>query len=62
MSGFDDVRRASRRRSEMSTAITYRGKSAADGSRYRALGNSMAIPVIGRILHRIQQFDALQIE
>ena len=28
------------------TAITYRGKPAADGPRYRAIGNSMAVPVV----------------
>jgi DNA (cytosine-5)-methyltransferase 1 len=28
------------------TAIRYRGKPAADGPRYRALGNSMAVPVL----------------
>ena len=28
------------------TLIAYRGKPAADGPRYRALGNSMAVPVI----------------
>jgi DNA (cytosine-5)-methyltransferase 1 len=35
------------------TAISYRGKPAADGPRYRALGNSMAVPVIRWILERI---------
>ena len=37
------------------TAITYRGKPAADGPRYKALGNSMAVPVmrwIGQQLDR----------
>ena len=28
------------------TAITYRGKPASDGPRYKALGNSMAVPVL----------------
>lgn len=28
------------------TAITYRKKPAADGPRYKALGNSMAVPVM----------------
>jgi DNA (cytosine-5)-methyltransferase 1 len=41
------------------TAITYRGKPAADGPRYRALGNSMAVPVIGWVLHRIRQFQTI---
>jgi DNA (cytosine-5)-methyltransferase 1 len=35
------------------TLITYRGKPAADGARYRVLGNAMALPVIGWILERI---------
>jgi len=35
------------------TLVQYRGKSAADGPRYRALGNSMAIPVIAWIAKRI---------
>ena len=35
------------------TAITYRGKPAADGPRYRAIGNSMAVPVVRWILERI---------
>ena len=37
--------------------ITYRGKPAADGPRYRALGNSMAVPVIGWILQRVRRVD-----
>lgn len=36
------------------TLITYRGKPAADGPRYKALGNSMAVPVMGWILSRIE--------
>jgi DNA (cytosine-5)-methyltransferase 1 len=36
------------------TLITYRGKPAADGPRYRALGNAMAVPVIGWILGRVR--------
>ncbi|MGB0412127.1 MAG: DNA cytosine methyltransferase [Pikeienuella sp.] len=35
------------------TAITYRGKPAADGPRYKALGNSMAVPVLRWILDRV---------
>lgn len=35
------------------TLIPYRGKAAADGSRYRALGNSMAVPVLRWIGERI---------
>lgn len=37
------------------TAITYRKKPAADGPRYRALGNSMAVPCMVWLGHRIQQ-------
>ena len=36
------------------TAINWRGKPAADGPRYRALGNSMAVPVLRWILTRIE--------
>lgn len=36
------------------TDIEFRGKPAADGNRYRALGNSMAVPVVGWILRRIE--------
>jgi DNA (cytosine-5)-methyltransferase 1 len=36
------------------TAITYRKKPAADGPRYKALGNSMAVPVLGWIGKRMQ--------
>jgi len=36
------------------TAIEYRGKPAADGPRYKALGNSMAVPVLSWILGRIK--------
>lgn len=35
------------------TLINYRGKPAADGPRYKALGNSMAVPVMQWILNRI---------
>ena len=37
------------------TAIEYRGKPAADGPRYKALGNSMAVPCMWWIGHRIKQ-------
>ena len=43
------------------TAVTYRGKPAADGPRYKAIGNSMAVPVLAWLLDRIRQVDALQI-
>ena len=35
------------------TAITYRGKPAADGPQYKAHGNSMAVPVIRWIMERM---------
>ena len=40
------------------TAITYRGKPAADGPRYKALGNSMAVNVMRWIGLRIAQAEA----
>jgi DNA (cytosine-5)-methyltransferase 1 len=39
------------------TLIPFRGKPAADGPRYRALGNSMAVPVVRMILERIELFE-----
>ena len=42
------------------TLIQYRGKPAADGPRYKALGNSMAVPVmhwIGQRIERVQGFS-----
>lgn len=39
--------------------ITYRGKPAADGPKYKALGNSMAVPVMAWIGQRIAMVDAL---
>ena len=41
------------------TLVEYRKKPAADGPRYRALGNSMAVPVMRWIGERIQQIDRL---
>jgi DNA (cytosine-5)-methyltransferase 1 len=41
------------------TAITYRGAPAKDGPRYKAIGNSMAVPVIRWILERLEFVDAL---
>jgi len=41
------------------TNIPYRGKPAADGPRYKALGNSMAVPVMRWIGERIQIVDNL---
>ncbi len=39
------------------TLIPYRGKPAADGPRYKALGNSMAVPVMAWIGRRIQMVE-----
>jgi len=39
------------------TLVPYRGKPAQDGPRYRAIGNSMAVPVVRWIGRRIQQFE-----
>jgi DNA (cytosine-5)-methyltransferase 1 len=39
------------------TLITYRGKPAADGPRYKALGNSMAVPVMRWIGDRVRLAD-----
>ena len=44
------------------TDIPYRGKPAADGPRYRALGNSMAVPVVRWLGERIQMVDDLMRE
>lgn len=40
------------------TLIPYRGKPACDGPRYKALGNSMAVPVMRWIGERIKQAEA----
>jgi len=40
--------------------ITYRGKPAADGPRYKALGNSMAVPVMRWIGERIELVEVIQ--
>jgi len=42
------------------TAITYRGKPAADGPRYKALGNSMAVPVVRWIGERIRTVEKME--
>jgi DNA (cytosine-5)-methyltransferase 1 len=39
--------------------ITYRGKPAADGNKYKALGNSMAVPVMRWIGERIKMVNDL---
>lgn len=41
------------------TLVEYRGKPAADGPRYKALGNSMAVPVMRWIGQRIAAVDAI---
>ena len=41
------------------TLIQYRNKPASDGPRYRALGNSMAVPVMRWIGERIAMVDAI---
>ena len=41
------------------TLVEYRSKPAADGPRYKALGNSMAVPVMRWIGERIAAVDAL---
>ena len=40
------------------TAVTYRKKPASDGPRYKALGNSMAVPVMAWIGQRIAEVEA----
>ena len=41
------------------TLIAHRKKAAADGPRYKALGNSMAVPVMRWIGERIQMVEAI---
>ena len=41
------------------TNITYRGKPAADGPRYKALGNSMAVNVMSWLGQRIAMVEAI---
>jgi len=41
------------------TAIPHKGKPAADGPRYKAIGNSMAVPVMAWIGQRIQMVDEI---
>ena len=44
------------------TLVPHRGKPMADGPRYKALGNSMAVPVMRWIGERIDAVEALQYE
>jgi site-specific DNA-cytosine methylase len=37
------------------TCVPYRGKPATDGPRYKAIGNSMAVPCVAWIGRRLQQ-------
>lgn len=41
------------------TAIEFRGKPAADGNRYKALGNSIAVPVLRWLGERIEQVSKI---
>lgn len=41
------------------TLVPYRKKPAADGPRYKSLGNSMAVPVMRWIGERIKQVEGL---
>jgi DNA (cytosine-5)-methyltransferase 1 len=41
------------------TAITFQGRKAGDGPRYKAIGNSMAVPVMRWIGQRIAMVDAM---
>lgn len=41
------------------TLVNYRGKPAADGPRYKALGNSMAVPVVRWLGERIRLVDTI---
>jgi DNA (cytosine-5)-methyltransferase 1 len=41
------------------TLVTYRGKPATDGPRYRAIGNSFAVPVVRWIAQRIARVDEM---
>jgi DNA (cytosine-5)-methyltransferase 1 len=43
------------------TLCPYRGKPAADGPRYKALGNSMAVPCMSWIGRRIKEVDSLDV-
>jgi len=40
------------------SAVPYRGKPAADGPRYKALGNSMAVNVMRWIGRRIEMMES----
>ena len=42
------------------TDIPYKGKQAPDGPRYKALGNSFAVPVVRWIGERIKQVEDIR--
>jgi DNA (cytosine-5)-methyltransferase 1 len=42
------------------TLVPYRGKPASDGPRYKAIGNSWAVPVLNYIGRRILEVEALR--
>lgn len=42
------------------TLVTFRGKPAADGPRYKALGNSMAVPCMAWLGQRIQSVHSIK--
>jgi DNA (cytosine-5)-methyltransferase 1 len=42
------------------TLVPFRGKPAADGNRYKALGNSMAVPVMRWLGERIRHIDRIK--
>jgi len=41
------------------TQVPYRGKPASDGPRYKAIGNSMAVPVMAWIGRRIAEVNTI---
>jgi DNA (cytosine-5)-methyltransferase 1 len=41
------------------TLVPFRGRPAADGNRYKALGNSMAVPVMRWLGERMQLVESL---
>lgn len=43
------------------TLIQVRGKSAADGPRYKALGNSMAVPCMRWLGERIEMVEEIEV-
>lgn len=56
--GDDDQARPSLRSVRLPDGVSRRSRIAADGPRYQALGNSMAVPVIRWIGERIQKVEA----